>query len=165
MITQLIVRRARESDVSAIAALINEYARQATMLHKSPDAVALSLSDFIVATDARSRVLGCGAVKEYSPSLAEVASIAVDRQAQGRGMGSTLVEAVESLARRRGIREVFALTLTPGFFESLGYAVTDRARYPEKVSRDCLGCARRMACAEVCVWRQLSHTVELVAAA
>lgn len=159
------VRRARIGDVAQIAALIAEYAGEGTMLAKSSEAIELALDDFIVAVDARGRLLACGAVKEYSPSLAEVASVAVARSAHGRGLGRTIVQAVERLARQRGIGEVFALTLTPAFFEAVGYAVTDRARYPEKVRRDCVGCARRFACAEICVWRSLDAEVALVAAA
>lgn len=152
------VRRARAGDVAQIAALIAEYAAEGTMLAKSAEAIELALDDFVVVADARGRVQACGAVKEYSPSLAEVASVAVARSAHGRGLGRRIVSAVEHLARQRGIGEVFALTLTPGFFESVGYAVTDRARYPEKLRRDCVGCARRFACGEICVWRPLDAT-------
>jgi N-acetylglutamate synthase-like GNAT family acetyltransferase len=160
------VRRARASDVPQIAALIESYAAEGTMLAKSAEAIALALDDFLVAVDAHGRVLACGAVKEYSPSLAEVASVAVHRAAHGRGLGRKIVSGVEALARMGGIAEVFALTLTPQFFEALGYGVTDRARYPEKVRRDCLACARRFACSEFCVWRPLvAEPMRLVAAA
>jgi N-acetylglutamate synthase-like GNAT family acetyltransferase len=161
-----IVRRARTADVGQIAELIAEYAAEGTMLAKPPEAIELALDDFVVIVDRHHRVLACGAVKEYSPSLAEVASVAVSRSAHGRGMGRRVVSAVEALARRRGIAELFALTLTPAFFEAVGYAVTDRARYPEKLRRDCVGCARRFACGEVCVWRPLeADPLQLVAAA
>ena len=161
-----IIRRARSSDVCQIADLIAEYAKEGTMLAKSPEAIELALDDFVVAVDRRQRVLACGALKEYSPSLAEVASVAVSRNAHGRGLGRMIVTAVEALGRQRGIAELFALTLTPGFFEAVGYAVTDRSRYPEKVRRDCVGCARRFACGEICVWRPLEAVpMPLVAAA
>jgi amino-acid N-acetyltransferase len=55
------------------------------------------------------------------------------------------------LAGMRGIDELFALTMTEGFFVSAGYVITERARYPEKIRRDCSSCARRFGCAEVCV--------------
>ena len=38
----------------------------------------------------------------------------------------------------RGIYDVFALTLQPEFFAAIGYERVDRARYPEKIRRDCL---------------------------
>jgi hypothetical protein len=31
----------------------------------------------------------------------------------------------------------------------------DRARYPEKIRRDCLGCMRRFACNEICFAKNL----------
>jgi N-acetylglutamate synthase-like GNAT family acetyltransferase len=58
---------------------------------------------------------------------------------------------------------VFALTLQPDFFEAIGYERVDRARYPEKIRRDCLGCARRFACNEICFARNLR--VQALAAA
>ena len=65
-------------------------------------------------------------------------------------MIALIVGAVEALPRTRGIHDVFALTLQPEFFAAIGYERVDRARYPEKIRRDCLGCARRFACNETC---------------
>ncbi len=157
-------RMARSTDVAAIASLVNGFAARAVMLPRSVESIALALDDFVVVADSRGGLLACGALKEYSPSLAEVASVAVSSEAHGRGLGRLVVSELESLARRRGIAELFALTLTPGFFESMGYGVVDRARYPEKIRRDCLACARRFGCTEVCVARRLrADTMEVAA--
>jgi amino-acid N-acetyltransferase len=152
---QISLRMAQPADVASIVALVNGYASDSVMLPISAERVVLALEDFVVAADARGRVRACGALKEYSPSLAEVASLAVARDAHGGGLGKRIVAELEALARMRGIDELFALTMTPGFFESVGYAVTERARYPEKIRRDCASCARRFGCAEVCVARVL----------
>lgn len=160
----IVLRAARAADVTAIAALINGYAAERIMLFRTPESIELTLHDFVVAADGHGRVLACAALKEYSPSLAEVASVAVAREAHGRGLGRRVVAEVEALARRRGVGELFALTLTPAFFESVGYAVVERARYPEKVRRDCAGCARRFACDEVCVRRLVDVEALRVAA-
>jgi hypothetical protein len=40
----------------------------------------------------------------------------------------------------------------------------DRARYPEKIRRDCLACARRFACNEFCFARNLKLEAPAVAA-
>ena len=155
---ETIVRAAQPRDVHAIVALIDGYAKEKIMLPRTPESVTLALHDFIVATDAAGRLLGCGALKEYSPSLAEVASLAVSREAHGRGIGRKVVAALEALARTREIGELFALTLTPEFFGAVGYETVSRLRYPEKIARDCTGCARRSACNEICVARSL-HAV------
>ena len=152
----VVVRRALPRDVDAISRLIAGYAAQRIMLPRTPESVALALDDFVVATDRAGRLLGCGALKEYSPSLAEVASLAVSGEAHGRGIGRRVVAALERLAVQRGIGELFALTLTPAFFDAVGYGTVSCARFPEKVARDCTGCARRTACDEICVAKRLA---------
>lgn len=156
----LMVRRARIEEADAIARLNNFFADQHLMLRRTPAMIALAIDDYVVAVDQRGQVLACGALKEYSPSLAEVAAIAVSPEAHGRGVGRRIVGAVEDLARKRGIPEVFALTLEGGFFESLGYLRVDRARYPEKIRRDCIACARRFGCNETCFAKQLRVAAE-----
>jgi len=159
-IGSLELRRARATEAEAIAALNNHFADQQLMLRRTPQMIALAIDDYVVAVDDRGRILACGALKEYSPSVAEVAAIAVAPEAQGHGLGRRVVDAVESLARKRGIPKVFALTLEPEFFEALGYLRVDRARFPEKIRRDCIGCARRFACNETCFEKALRDLVE-----
>lgn len=149
------IRRARPSDAPAISRLNNTFADEALMLRRSPEMIELAIDDYVVGVDERDRIIACGALKEYSPSVAEIAAIAVAREAHGQGLGKRIVAAVEALAMKRGIYDVFALTLQPPFFEAIGYLRVDRARYPEKIRRDCLGCARRFACNEVCFAKNL----------
>jgi amino-acid N-acetyltransferase len=151
----VVIRRALQTEADEIARLNNYFADQAIMLRRTPDMISLAIDDYVVAVDERGRIVGCGALKEYSPSIAEVAAIAVAPSAQGLGLGRRIVTAVEALARKRGVPEVFALTMEPEFFEALGYQRVDRARYPEKIRRDCIGCARRFACNETCFAKPL----------
>ncbi len=165
-IRRLIVRPARFAEADAIARLNNYFADRHLMLRRTAETIGLAIADYMVAVDARGRVLACGSLKEYSPSVAEVAAIAVSPDAQGLGLGRRIVLAVEDLARKRGVPEVFALTLEPRFFEALGYQRVDRARYPEKIRRDCIGCARRFACNETCFAKPLvAATAETMEAA
>lgn len=155
MLAGVLIRRAVAADAVAISRLIEQFASDALMLRRTPDVIRLAIDDYVIAIGRNGEILGCGALKEYSPSVAEVAAIAVAPEAQGKGVGSAVVRAVERLATKRGIHEVFALTLQPAFFSSIGYHRVDRARYPEKIRRDCLGCARRFACNEICFARSL----------
>jgi N-acetylglutamate synthase-like GNAT family acetyltransferase len=159
----LAIRRAREAEVAEIARLNNVFAAEHLMLRRTPEQIAMTIDDFVVGVDPRGRIMGCGALKEYSPSVAEVAAIAVAKEAQGNGLGRDIVAAVESLAMKRGVMHVFALTLQPAFFEAIGYQRVDRARYPEKIRRDCLGCARRFACNEICFAKVLREDAALAA--
>jgi N-acetylglutamate synthase-like GNAT family acetyltransferase len=155
MAPDLLVRRARPQDAAAISRLNNVFANEGQMLQRSPETIALAIDDYVVIRGVTGELLACGALKEYSPSVAEVAAVAVSRSAHGMGLGRAIVRAVEGLARKRGIHDVFALTLQPEFFAAIGYLRVDRARYPEKIRRDCVGCARRFACNEVCFGKGL----------
>jgi N-acetylglutamate synthase-like GNAT family acetyltransferase len=155
MAPDVFVRRARPADAVAISRLNNTFANEGQMLKRSPEMIALAIDDYVVVQNSTRTLLACGALKEYSPSVAEVAAIAVSAEAHGKGLGRAIVGAVEALARKRGIYDVFALTLQPEFFAAIGYERVDRARYPEKIRRDCLGCARRFACNEICFARNL----------
>lgn len=159
----VLVRRARLEDVEPIVRLIGAFADDALMLRRTPEMVELTIDDYVVGVDAWDRVVACGALKEYSPSVAEVAAIAVSRDVHGRGVGRAIVAAVEQLAIKRCTFDVFALTLQPAFFTAIGYQRVDRARYPEKIRRDCLACARRFACDEHCFRKNLQ--VDAAAAA
>ena len=158
------VRAARASDIESIASLVNGHAARGIMLARSPESIELTLEDHVVAVDRRGRLIACGALREYSPSVAEVASVAVADDAQGQGLGTRIVRAVEGLAAARGIAELFALTLTTGFFVAAGYEVVDRASYPEKIRKDCRSCARRFSCSEVCVRRRPAREIMAAAA-
>jgi N-acetylglutamate synthase-like GNAT family acetyltransferase len=155
MAPDLLVRRAQASDAPGISRLNNTFADEGQMLARSPETIALAIDDYVVVQNTAGTLLACGALKEYSPSVAEVAAIAVSREAHGKGLGRAIVGAVEALARKRGVYDLFALTLQPEFFAAIGYERVDRARYPEKIRRDCLGCARRFACNEICVAKSL----------
>lgn len=153
--TGVVVRRARLEDVEPIVRLVGAFADEALMLRRTPEMVELAIDDYVVGVDPWGRVVACGALKEYSPSVAEVAAIAVSRDVHGQGVGRAVVAAVEALAVKRGTFDVFALTLQPAFFAAIGYQRVDRARYPEKIRRDCLACARRFACDEFCFAKNL----------
>lgn len=164
MAPDLFVRRARVQDAVGISRLNNTFADKGQMLKRTPEMIALAIDDYAVVQNTAGELLACGALKEYSPSVAEVAAIAVSREAHGKGLGRAIVSAVEALARKRGIYDVFALTLQPEFFSAIGYLRVDRARYPEKIRRDCLGCVRRFACNETCFAKNLMQE-EIVLAA
>lgn len=155
MTDDVVIRSARAVEAGAIARLISVFAAEALMLRRTPEMVELAIDDYVVGVNPHGDIVACGALKEYSPSLAEVAAVAVSRDVHGRGLGKAVVSAIEQLALKRGIESVFALTLQPAFFTAIGYHRVDRARYPEKIRRDCLACARRFACNEVCFAKSL----------
>lgn len=129
------VRPAHAGDVAAIHALVRRYASKGALLPRTPRDIQAAIADYVVVVDASRRVLACAALSGYSPSLAEVSSVAVAKSAQGHGLGTMAVRGVEALARDRGIIELFAMTTAEAFFESLGYQRSSVVEYPEKLAR------------------------------
>lgn len=130
-----LVRRAVRADAPQILALVNPYAAQGFMLPRTLDEIAARIDNYVVASEVSGRVIACAALEEYSPSLAEVSSVAVAPSHQGKGLGSQVVLGIERLARARDIEELFALSLTDNFFLSLSYKPATISRYPEKLAR------------------------------
>ncbi len=129
-----VVRSATRADADQIHELVRGYVAEGLMLPRTPEQIALNIESYVVAVSG-GRIVACAALEEYSPSLAEISSVAVARGEHGNGLGTQVVLGVERLARARDIDEIFALSLTDNFFLALGYAPTAIARYPEKLSR------------------------------
>ena len=129
------VRRASRGDVDRILELVSRYSAQGLMLPRTHQQIETAIDNYVVASDDSGRVLACAALDEYSPSLAEVSSVAVAQDQHGRGLGTQVVMGVERLARARDIDEIFALSLTDNFFLALSYKPTTISRYPEKLRR------------------------------
>ncbi len=121
--------------MKAIWELVGLFAANGSMLARSMNEIASKIDNYVVAASADGRVLACAALEEFSPSLAEVASVAVARSEHGKGLGTQVVLGVERLARSRDIEELFAMSLTDNFFLSMGYDTTTVSRYPEKLAR------------------------------
>jgi amino-acid N-acetyltransferase len=133
--TSALVRRAVRADAPQILELVAQYAAQGLMLPRTLDQIAARIDNYVVAADQSGHVIACAALEEYSPSLAEVSSVAVIPSYHGKGLGSQVVLGIERLARARDIEELFALSLTDNFFLSLSYEPTTISRYPEKLAR------------------------------
>ena len=129
------VRGAVRADAAQILRLVSPYAEQGLMLPRTLEQIASRIDNYVVAADSAGRVIACAALEEYSPSLAEVSSVAVAPEHHGKGLGSQVVLGVERLALARDIDELFALSLTDEFFLSLSYKPTTISRYPEKLAR------------------------------
>jgi len=152
---RLQARAARPADMRQVAELINGFAARGLMLPRVPEQLVRHFREFVVATDAEGRVVGCGALRVYTAQLAEVVALAVDESAQGSGVGRMIVQLLREEARAIGVGTIFALTLQELFFHRLGFRTVPKELFPPKVWADCRTCADRDACAEIAVVTEL----------
>ncbi len=150
----LLLRKATMRDIPEMLALINGYASQGTMLPRTDFELAEDIRDFVVA-DLDGMVAGCGALHIYTPTAAEVRSLAVDPRHKGLGIGRKIVEELELDSARYGLTSLFAFTYVPGFFSKIGYATVDRGLLPQKAWKDCLRCPKFQNCDEIAVHKQV----------
>ncbi|HEU5013784.1 MAG TPA: GNAT family N-acetyltransferase [Roseiflexaceae bacterium] len=152
----VIVRAATEADIEAIVAVVNENVRQGHLLPRTPENIRASLNTWLVA-EVDGQVVGIGSLLKMSDVLVEVRSLAVLPAFRSYGVGAKIVQGLVEEARRRGFRTAFALTRAVHFFEKLGFTVTNKERFPEKVWTDCAICPLRHACDETAVVLELGR--------
>lgn len=150
----IVVRSAGLSDAREIHALLEGFATRGLLLPRTIDQVCRTIRDFVVAVE-HGRIVGCGSLRIYSETLAEVGALAVAEDQHGRGIGARIVRALEAEARALGIVRVFALTLQEGFFHKLGFGTVDVREFAQKIAADCARCERRSSCSEIAVAREL----------
>lgn len=146
----IIVRNAKVYDVDTIYSLITRYAQLDKMLFRSKAYIFDNLQLFNVAEQG-GKVIGCCALQVIWADLAEIKSLAVDEDAQSKGVGKKLVKKQIMYARQMGVKKVFALTLVPGFFKKLGFKVVNKKALPMKVWSDCSRCSKQENCDETAV--------------
>jgi amino-acid N-acetyltransferase len=150
----LIVRKATMADIHDLLALINEYAANGVMLPRTEFEMSENIRDFSVVYDG-TRLVGCGALHFYTPTSAEVRSLAVDPNLKSYGLGRLIVESLEREAIANGLHALFAFTYVPGFFRKLGFHAVERGELPLKVWKDCLRCPKFQCCDEIAVLKAL----------
>ncbi len=142
------VRKANVRDVKAIFQILQEYALKGILLPRSLHSIYENLRDFFVYEE-NGDIVGVCSLHIYWEDLAEIKSLAVKSNHIGRGIGKKLVEACIEEAQQLGIKRVFALTYVPEFFERLGFKISDKSEFPQKVWAECVHCVKFNDCKEV----------------
>ncbi len=142
------IRKAILQDARQIHKLLLNYAKDGLVLPRSLMDIFEAIRDFYVFVEGE-RVVGAAALNICWEDLAEVRSLVVDGNHNGRGIGRYLVEACIAEARQLGIGRVFALTYQQAFFEKLGFQVIEKSELPQKIWGDCIKCAKFPECDEI----------------
>jgi amino-acid N-acetyltransferase len=140
----VIVRRARTSDVRGIRRLIEIHGDSRRLLRKPTVTLYEDVQEFWVAerpadgaavaqAEQEATVVGCGALHVMWEDLAEIRTVAVDPQCQGMKIGRRIVTELLAAATELGVRRVFVLTFETGFFSSFGFVEIDGTPVPPPV--------------------------------
>lgn len=149
-----VVRKPRLTEVAALKALLDFEAAQGTVLTRDLAELYTNVRDFYVYADEHG-LGGCVALHIDMVDLAEVRSLVVRPDLQGRGVGRKLLMAVVAEAQTMEIARVYALTRVPVFFERNGFYQVDKQELPHKVYKDCMRCPLFPGCDEIAMVRDL----------
>lgn len=125
------------------------------MLPRSLNELYENLRDFWVALD-DGKIAGCAALHVSWDDLAEIKSLAVAEEVQGKGVGKKLVSLCLDEARELGVKKVFTLTYKPGYFKRFGFKIVKNSALPHKVWADCINCCKFPNCNETALIKKLA---------
>ncbi|MDA8163659.1 MAG: N-acetyltransferase [Desulfobacteraceae bacterium] len=152
------IRKARMEDIKPIYGLLKHFGEKGLLLGRSLSSLYEQLRDFEVCEISigdDARVVGVCALHICWENLAEIRSLAIAEEWQGKGVGTRLIESSLAEAKRLGINRVFTLTYQPSFFRRLEFRDIDKNELPHKVWSDCLHCPKFPDCnEEALIWEQ-----------
>lgn len=120
---EVVVRPSRDDEAGVLAEFLEPFVQQRKILPRTLEEIAMLVRHGFVA-ERSGRIVGFAALEIYSSKLAEVRSLVVADEVQGRGVGKRLVEACLDRARERQILEVMAISSAENFFLSCGFKFT-----------------------------------------
>jgi len=145
-----VIKKARLSHTDQIYEIISSFAKKELLLPRSKPDIYEHIRDFFV-WEENDKILGCSALHIVWQNLGEIRSLAVRDENQNDGIGRELVLSCLNEARELGLKEVFALTYVPSFFEKLGFCLIDKHQLPRKIWTDCVNCPYFPDCKEQAV--------------
>ncbi|MBP5738102.1 MAG: N-acetyltransferase, partial [Abditibacteriota bacterium] len=156
--TGVVIRKAKVDDIPDIQRIINSFAAKDEMLPRSLNALYEDIRDFYVLEE-NGKIVGCCALHICWSDLAEIQSLAVTEEAQGKGYGKLITERCIENAKEMGVPRVFALTYVDGFFKRLGFGKIENSKLPQKIWSDCINCPKFPDCNEIAVVKDLTEEV------
>ena len=150
------IRKANLQDVNAIHSLLQHYAVKGELLPRPLSALYDHVRSFSVSVDERTNlIVGCCALQFCWEDLAEIRSLAVHPDYQGKSIGSKLTKTVLSEAKTFETKKVFTLTYRPIFFGRFGFVQIDRSDLPIKIWADCITCVKFPDCDETAMMKEI----------
>jgi len=114
------IRPATTSDIKTIRHIIDVNKASRRMLEKETVTLYETVQEFVVAEE-NGEVVGCGALHVLWEDLAEVRTVAVEKNLHKQGIGHKILECVIERAREIGVKRIFCLTFQTEFFGRHGF--------------------------------------------
>ena len=118
------IRSAKQDDISKLADFIVPFVEQKKILHRTSEELDELVETGFVAVEANDQIVGFASLEIYSRKMAEIRSLVVAEDRQGRGIGKKLVTACVERAHQRNVLEVMVITSSDDFFQSCGFDFT-----------------------------------------
>lgn len=148
------IRKAKIKDIKQIKNLINYFAKQDLMLPRSLNELYETLRDFWIYEE-NNRIMGCCALHIAWDNLAEIKSLAVCKDKQGKGIGKDLISTCLKEAKELGVKKVFALTYKPEYFKKFSFKRIRNSSLPHKIWAECINCSKFPNCKEIALLKIL----------
>ncbi|MCX5703876.1 MAG: N-acetyltransferase [Candidatus Omnitrophica bacterium] len=148
------IRKAKIEDIKQIQGLINSFAKLDQMLPRSLNELYENLRDFWVWQENK-KIIGCCALHISWDDLAEIKSLAVAGNSQGKGIGKELISACLDEAGELGAKKIFVLTYRPGYFKKFGFKRIKTSNLPHKIWAECINCCKFPDCQEIALLKIL----------
>jgi len=137
------------NDIPLIQELLKPFVEEGIILKRDDDEIASNIRSY-VAIKENNKIIAIGALHIYSTSLAEIRSLAVDKNYQLQGLGKKIVLALEEEAKKLGVKQILTLTYQKEFFLKLGFSEIPKESVPShKVWSDCIKCPHFPNCNEI----------------
>lgn len=151
------IRKARISEAGQIHRILGHFAGQGILLPRSLSEIYERIRDFFIMEDNSEnvKITGVCALDICWEDLAEIRSLAVMEECQGRDCGSSLVNRCLEEAADMGVKKVFALTYVPDFFSKIGFKEIEKSALPHKIWADCLKCPKFPDCDEIAMMKDI----------
>ncbi len=121
---EVVIRRARTSDIRGIRSLVAPLAERRVLVSKEAVTYYEGVQEFRVA-ERDGEIVGCGALHVMWEDLAEIRTLAVADDMLGTGLGGRILEALVEEARELGVQRLFCLTFELGFFTRHGFTAIE----------------------------------------
>jgi amino-acid N-acetyltransferase len=141
------LRSADAADARKLHALITANLEEGHLLPRTLSELTVRAGRFVVAMRGR-KVIGCAELAPLSAQVAEVRSLAVDKDARGARVGVMIVDELRRRARREGFEKLCAFTHAPSYFIHMGFSIVPHLWLTEKIYTDCVKCPHFRQCGQ-----------------